>query len=184
MILASKSPRRIELLKLGGYDFEIIPAVSDEIVPDGLLPSDVVSYLSKQKASEIANQHKNDIVIGADTIVAIDDIILGKPHDEKDAFDMLKMLSGKTHSVFTGVTIIRADKILTFFEETKVQFYELSDKEIIDYIATNEPMDKAGAYGIQEKGSMLVKQICGDYFNVVGLPLSRLVRELKCFIQS
>ncbi len=179
MILASKSPRRIELLKLGGFDFDIIPAVSEETVPNGLMPCEVVLHLANQKATEVSDLYKSDLVIGADTVVALGNVILGKPKDKDDAFRMLKMLSGKLHSVFTGVCIRKGTFTTSFYEKTKVEFYELSDKEIYDYIDTNEPMDKAGAYGIQEKGSLLVKRINGDYFNVVGLPLSRLVRELK-----
>ena len=119
------------------------------------------------------------LVIGVDTVVAIDGKILGKPKNEKDAFFMLKNLSGKEHSVFTGVTVIKNDKEVTFSVQTKVKFFELDDREIEDYISSGEPFDKAGAYGIQGKGSLFVEKIDGDYFNVVGLPISRLARQLK-----
>ncbi|MBR4305839.1 MAG: septum formation inhibitor Maf [Ruminiclostridium sp.] len=181
LILASKSPRRIELLKLGGFNYEIIPALSEEKADASLTPSQIAVNLACQKAREVSANYKNDTVIGADTIVVCDGEIMGKPIDKDDAFRMLSKLSGNIHSVITGVCIKKGDKESYFYEETKVQFYPLSQEEINDYIATGEPMDKAGAYGIQEKGSLLVKKIDGDYFNVVGLPLSRFVREYMAF---
>lgn len=181
LILASKSPRRIELLKLAGFSYEIIPAVSEEKTDPSVTPCETVVSLACQKATEISAAHPEDTVIGADTIVVYDGEIMGKPVDSDDAFRMLKNLSGNIHSVYTGVCIIKGERRYAFYEETKVEFYPLSDEEIKEYIATGEPMDKAGAYGIQEKGSLLVKRIDGDYFNVVGLPLSRLVREFKAF---
>lgn len=177
MILASKSPRRKELLSLITSDFTIKSAQVDEALPNGISPSDAVLYLSKIKAKPF--KHCGETVIGADTVVAIDGKILGKPKNADDAFDMLRLLGGKTHSVFTGVTIIKNGVEKSFYEETRVTFYELDDEEINAYISTNEPFDKAGAYGIQGKGSLLVKKIDGDYFNVVGLPVAKLARELK-----
>lgn len=186
--LASKSPRRIELLEKLGFVFEVTPAVKDEIVPKNICTSDVVKEIAKCKAVEVYNKYPDDVIISADTIVVFNEKILGKPKDEQDAFRMLKMLSGGVHSVFTGVCIINNDDIDTFAEETKVEFYPLSDEEIARYIATGEPMDKAGAYGIQGKGSVLVKKIDGDYFNVMGLPVARVWRKLcaidKCTIFS
>lgn len=179
MILASKSPRRIELMTLAGFDFKSVPATGEENIPDGTSPSDAVLMLSRQKAQEIAEKYPDDIVIGADTVVALGNEIMGKPKDEQDAFDMLKKLSGKTHSVLTGVSVISPDKHIHFYEKTEVEFYPLGDDEIWRYIASGEPMDKAGAYGIQEKGAMFVKRINGDFYNVVGLPVARLARELK-----
>ncbi len=180
MILASQSPRRHELLSLIMDDFWIIPARVKEILPEKISPQDAVLLLSEQKADEIFASHKDDIIIAADTVVAIDGKILGKPKDTADAFAMLKTLSGRIHSVFTGVCIIYENgEREKFFEETKVEFYELSDKEIFDYIETKEPMDKAGAYGIQKKGALLVKRIDGDYYNVMGLPVAKLSRVLK-----
>lgn len=176
LILASKSPRRQELLKLITKDFVIKTANVDETLPNGISPRQAVEYLSKIKAMPFKNG--TDTIIGADTVVAIDDKILGKPENEKDAFNMLKMLSGREHSVFTGVTIIKGDDINTFSAETRVKFFELSDDEINNYIKTNEPMDKAGAYGIQGYGALLVEKIDGDYFNVVGLPVSLLNKRL------
>lgn len=177
IILASKSPRRQELIGLITTDFVVKSAQVDETLPQGISPGKAVEYLSSIKAQPFAND--TDIVIGADTVVAIDNTILGKPTDKNDAHRMLAMLSGKWHSVLTGVTIIKGDKNITFHQETKVKFLDLTDSEIDSYIATGEPMDKAGAYGIQGYGSLLVDRIDGDYFNVVGLPVSRLNQELK-----
>ena len=172
LVLASKSPRRQELLKYITDEFIIKTAEVDETLPEGISPAEAVLYLSKIKAEPFRND--NDTVIGADTVVAIDNIILGKPKDENDAKDMLKHLSGRVHSVFTGVTIINKSKEKSFFVETKVKFYKLSDEMINSYIKTGEPFDKAGAYGIQGYGCLLVEKIDGDYFNVVGLPVSQL----------
>ncbi|MBE6719358.1 MAG: septum formation inhibitor Maf [Ruminococcaceae bacterium] len=176
IILASQSPRRRELLKYITNDFEVRVSDVDETLPDGISPSEAVVYLSGIKAQPFAKE--NATVIGADTVVAIDGKILGKPENADAARDMLKELSGKTHSVFTGVTVIKDGKTHSFYEETRVTFHTLTDKEIDDYILTGEPLDKAGAYGIQGFGSLLVEGICGDYFNVVGLPVSRLNRLL------
>lgn len=179
IILASKSPRRKELLSFITTDFTVKSADVDETLPQGITPDKAVEYLSKIKAEPLKNE--NDIVIGADTVVALDGKILGKPRDEADAFATLRMLSGREHSVFTGVSVIKGEKIETFSVQTKVKMFELTDKEIEEYIATAEPFDKAGSYGIQGKGSLLVEKIDGDYFNVVGLPISRLNRVLKLF---
>ena len=177
LILASKSPRRRELLSLITKDFEIKSADVDETLPQGIAPDKAVEYLSKIKAQPFDNGV--DTIIGADTVVAVDNKILGKPADRKQAFDMLKMLSGRYHSVFTGVTVISPKNTVTFSVETKVKFFELSDGEINTYIETGECDDKAGAYGIQGKGSLLVEKIDGDYFNVVGLPVSLLNKQLE-----
>lgn len=179
IILASKSPRRKELLSLITTDFIIDSADVDETLPKNISPSDAVLYLSKIKAQPFKNS--GNIVIGADTVVALDGKILGKPKDFDDAFSMLKMLNGNTHSVFTGVTIIKDEKSTSFFVKTDVKMYNLSESEIEDYINSGESFDKAGSYAIQGKGSLLVEKIDGDYFNVVGLPVSRLARELKNF---
>lgn len=179
IILASQSPRRQELLKLITSDFEIKVSNVDETLPDKITPKEAVMYLSKIKAEPFADG--DDIVIGADTVVALDGKILGKPKSEKNAKEMLEFLSGRTHSVFTGVTLASDKKTKTFAVETKVKFFELTNEEIDAYIKTKEPFDKAGAYGIQGYGSLLVEKIDGDYFNVVGLPVSTLARELKAF---
>lgn len=180
IILASQSPRRRELLKYITNEFEIKCSNADETLPKDISPKDAVLYLSDIKANQFKTE--NDIVIGADTIVSIDNKILGKPKNKDDAFKMLSTLSGREHSVFTGVTIIKGNQKKSFCSETKVKFFDLSDKDINNYIDTNEPMDKAGAYGIQGFGSLLVENINGDYFNVVGLPISKLNQVLKDFL--
>ena len=195
IILASASPRRKELLEQIGLGFEICPAKGEEIITKSI-PEEVVMELSKQKAEEIASmvasfgaENKeittpSDImVIGADTVVAFEDKILGKPKDAEDAKDMLRMLSDKTHSVYTGVTIVFISKegktgIHSFYEKTDVCFYPLSDLEIQRYIESGDPLDKAGAYGIQGEFAKHIKGIQGEYNNVVGLPIARLYQEL------
>ncbi len=180
MILASRSPRRKELLEFITDKFRIIPAEREELIPSGTLPKDAVLLLSRQKALELYGRFKHEIIIAADTVVSVDEEILGKPRDERDAADMLRKLSGREHSVFTGVCVIfpgGAEEC--FAEETAVEFYPLSESEIEDYVRSGEPMDKAGAYGIQGKGALFVKGIRGDYYNVMGLPVARLFRALK-----
>ena len=179
LILASKSPRRKELLSIITTDFEIIPAVGEENADPALSPDMFVQELAKQKALEIAASHPDDVIIGSDTVVAAQGEILGKPKDKADAFRMLSLLSGTSHSVFTGVAVVKNGGVHSFTEETKVKFFTLSDSEINDYIATGEPFDKAGAYGIQDIGALLVEGIEGDYYNVMGLPVGRLYRLLK-----
>lgn len=177
LILASKSPRRKELLSLITENFVIKTANVDETLPRGITPDKAVEYLSKIKAEPFANGV--DTVIGADTVVAVDGKILGKPANRQEAFDMLRTLSGKYHSVFTGVTVIKPEGTVTFSVETRVKFFDLTDDEINAYIATGECDDKAGAYGIQGKGALLVEKIDGDYFNVVGLPVSLVNKFLN-----
>lgn len=189
IILASGSPRRKEILETIGLSFEIIPAQGEEVITTSD-PAEVVMELSAQKATEVAsgiyaaNPVTDTMVIGADTVVAIDGKILGKPVDEEDAFSMLSKLSGRSHKVYTGVTLVFIDPEgktgkLTFYEETSVVVAKLSEHEIRRYIATGEPMDKAGAYGIQGAFSSYVKAIEGDYQNVVGFPVARFYAELK-----
>lgn len=177
LILASKSPRRKELLSLITENFVIKTANVDETLPRGITPDKAVEYLSKIKAEPFANGV--DTVIGADTVVAVDGKILGKPTNRQEAFDMLKTLRGKYHSVFTGVTVIKPEGTVTFSVETRVKFFDLTDDEINAYIATGECDDKAGAYGIQGKGALLVEKIDGDYFNVVGLPVNLVNKFLN-----
>ncbi len=184
IILASGSPRRKELLLQAGIDFEVITSDIEEICQSSE-PGQVVMDLSLQKALAVAAKCPGLLVLGADTVVAIDGDILGKPVDETEAFNMLSRLSGRKHQVFTGVTIIdKNSQAHVFFESTVVEMYELTEEEIRGYIATGEPMDKAGAYGIQGKGATLIKCIEGDYNNVVGLPLSRVYRALKKLIEQ
>ena len=179
IILASKSPRRQELIKLITNDYRVETADVDETLPQGITPAEAVMYLSGIKASAI--HAESDTVIGADTVVAVDGTILGKPKSTDHAREMLTLLSGRWHSVFTGVTMIKNNRKESFFGETRVKFFPLTEEDINEYVATGEPMDKAGAYGIQGYGSLLVERIDGDYFNVVGLPVSRLNRELRIF---
>ena len=181
MILASGSPRRKELMKMAGLKFAVLPSDIPEYVPDSVPPERRSAFLAELKASAMSVFHPLDIIIGADTTVLCEGRLLGKPKDKEDAKEMLRFLSGKTHSVLTGVSIIYSDEedAETFLSETKVEFYPLSEKEIEDYVASGEPMDKAGAYGIQGRGCRLVKRIEGDYFTVVGLPIAELVRRLE-----
>lgn len=184
MILASQSPRRRELLGLFCPEFEVMPAQGEELLPDGISPREAVILLSKQKAEEISARkfpdgNITDTIVAADTIVATDGEILGKPKSQEHAAEMLRRLSGRVHSVFTGVTLITPKTSVTFAEETLVEFYPLTAQEIADYTATGEPMDKAGAYGIQGLGALLVKRIEGDYYNVMGLPAGEVYHRLK-----
>lgn len=196
MILASASPRRKELLEQIGAEFVICPAKGEEVITE-TDPSAVVMELSRQKAEEVAsgvltyNERHADLatqqdilVIGADTVVAYENQILGKPKDEEDARRMLTMLSGKMHSVYTGVTFVFIDKEgrtgeHCFFEKTDVCMYPLKEDEIERYIQSGDPMDKAGSYGIQGRFAIHIKEIRGDYNNVVGLPVARLYQELQ-----
>lgn len=196
IILASASPRRKELLEQIGVTFEICPAKGEEIITK-TTPSEIVEELSRQKAEEVAamitmygEEHEDLLtpqdmmIIGADTVVSVDNTILGKPKDEEDAKRMLRLLSGRAHEVYTGVTLLFIDKTgkmgaHVFHEATKVYMKELSEKEIERYLETKEPMDKAGSYGIQGKCAIYIDKIEGDYNNVVGLPVSRIYQELK-----
>ncbi|QOR65694.1 septum formation inhibitor Maf [Cytobacillus suaedae] len=179
LILASGSPRRKELLNNLHIPFEISVSDIEEVVDQQLVPEQVVMSLAEQKARDVAKNYPDDIVLGADTIVVFDDQILGKPKDKRESYTMLHMLSGQVHEVLTGVAIIVDGEPITFYERTEVEFWDLTDEEIWEYINSGEPADKAGSYGIQELGSVLVKRINGDYFSVVGLPISRTIRELQ-----
>ena len=182
IILASQSPRRRELLgQMGITDFIVRPAKGEEVVDPSLTPAQLVEALSAQKAAEVAAADSDALVIAADTVVAIDGKVLGKPHSTDEATAMLTTLSGRTHTVYTGVTVRQGEKILTRHEATDVRFRPLSAHEIAAYIATGEPMDKAGSYGIQGYGALLVQGISGDYSNVVGLPVCCLGRMLTEF---
>ena len=183
LILASASPRRRELLGRFGLDFEVIPAKGEEPVLPGFTPEETVKALAAAKAGEIAALPGSGdaIVIGSDTVVERGGVILGKPADEEEAFRMLSALSGGEHRVWSGVCVRQGERLLTEAECTTVRFRALSGEEIRAYIATGEPMDKAGAYGCQGLASLFVESIHGDYFNVVGLPLCRLGLMLKEF---
>ena len=183
IVLASGSPRRRELLeRIGITDFDIrIPEV-EESFPEGLTAPEVVAYISKEKADAAAKLCTPDeIVITADTMVFLDDRRLGKPRDEAHALEMLTALQGRRHTVCTGVTVQRGSRRLTESESTAVFFRPASEAELRNYIATGEPMDKAGAYGVQGRGALLVERLEGDFFNVMGLPVLRLSRMLASF---
>jgi septum formation protein len=179
LILASSSPRRKELLENLHLTFEISSSNVDESFSPDLTPEEAVKELASRKASFVAEKEPKAFVIGSDTVVVHEGDILGKPSDREEALFMLKKLSGKTHSVFTGVSIISPEREIQFYEKTDVVFWELSQEEMDAYISSGEPFDKAGGYGIQGFGSFLVREIKGDYFSVVGLPISRTVRELR-----
>lgn len=182
IILASNSPRRKELLgQMGIQEFKVSAPNVDESVAEGLSPARIVEELSQRKARAAKKAGPKDIVIAADTVVALDGSVLGKPRSGEDAFAMLSALSGREHHVYTGVTVHQGERAVTEHEETAVRFRALSPDEIRGYIATGEPMDKAGAYGIQGRGALLVSGIQGDYSNVVGLPVFRLGRILAEF---
>ena len=183
IVLASGSPRRQELLhRIGIEEFDIRVPEADETYPAGLTPQQIVEYISRVKANAAAALCTDEeIVITADTMVFLDDQRLGKPADEADALRMLTALQGRHHTVCTGVTVRQGSHILTESETTEVYFRPASEAELLAYIATGEPMDKAGSYGIQEKGALLVEKIHGDFFNVMGLPVLRLSRMLAQF---
>ena len=180
-ILASGSPRRRQLLEqIGIRNFVVRPTDADESLPDGIAPGAAVELLSRRKGEAArAQAGPEDLILSADTVVALDGAILGKPHSEAEAVSMLTALSGRTHQVYTGVTLARGEDILTEHEVTAVTFRPLTAAEIEAYAASGEPMDKAGAYGIQGKGALLVEKIDGDFYNVVGLPIAMVANKLR-----
>jgi septum formation protein len=183
IILASASPRRKELLEKAGVTFTVQAGNGEEVITS-TDPQQVVMELSLQKAQQIAGEEEEGtLIIGADTVVVYEGKILGKPSDDADAEATLKFLQGNTHQVYTGVTVLRREngswEPLTFAEKTDVTVYPMTDQEIRDYVKTGEARDKAGSYGIQGRFHVYVKGICGDYNNVVGLPVARLIHELK-----
>ena len=179
IILASKSPRRKQLLSMMGLDFTVQTADIDETMDQSQTPAHEVAAVSARKAEKIAREHPDDIIVSADTIVVIDGKILGKPKSAADAADMLRLLSGRTHTVYTGLTVYANGESKTQVVGTEVTFRALSDAEIRAYIHTGEPMDKAGSYGIQGYGSMFVSHLNGDYFCVMGLPVCTLGEMLR-----
>ena len=186
IILASASPRRRELLERAGVKFEVIPASGDENRTSDD-PKEAVAQLARDKAvyvkATVEDAEEETVIIGSDTVVVFQNMILGKPHDQEDAVNTLKKLQGNTHQVYTGVSVLEKKngqwQEHTFYESTDVTFYPVSDGEIREYVATGEPMDKAGSYGIQGLFGIYVKGINGDYNNVVGLPAARLFYEMK-----
>ncbi len=183
IILASASPRRKELLEKIGLKFEVEAADIKEDLNSGLPPNELVKELSLQKAKAVAKKHPDAIIIGADTIGVLEGEIIGKPHTPAEAKKMLRLLNGKSHFVITGFTIIdtKTGKTVSKSVETKVYFRKLTEAEIDAYVKTGEPLDKAGGYAIQGLGALVVEKIEGDYYNVIGLPLSLLMESLKEF---
>lgn len=171
IILASASPRRLNMLKEYGLDIEVIPADINEIARENEKPEQIATALAFEKAHSVSLDREDELVLGADTIVVLGDKILGKPRDQYDAFEILMSLSGKEHRVITGISLIKGNIKIIDYEITRVKFRELNREQILKYIDTNEPMDKAGAYGIQGYGKILVEKINGSYSNVVGLPI-------------
>ncbi|MFC4600409.1 Maf family protein [Cohnella hongkongensis] len=188
LVLASSSPRRQELISLLGLPVRIIPSGADERTPEEWSPREIVEELSRRKAQAVRQKlteqpDESSIIVGSDTIVVLNGQIMGKPRDEQEARGMLRQLAGRVHEVYTGVSCIRSSdgRTATSHRVTKVRMRALTEEQIARYVATGEPMDKAGAYGIQELGSVLVESIEGDYFNVVGLPVSLLAVLLEQF---
>lgn len=178
-ILASQSPRRRELLSMLGLTFEIITADIDETMDESLSVADAVAEVSKRKALAVGARNPGRLIVSADTIVTVEGKVLGKPHSEQEAKAMLRSLSGRSHTVMTAICLCRDGVTQTHVEETQVVFKPLSDAEIEAYIATGSPMDKAGAYGIQDGAAVFVEGLRGDYYNVMGLPLCALVKRLR-----
>ena len=181
LILASQSPRRKELLERCHVRFTTEVADIDETLDPSVSLEEAMEDLAWRKAEKIFEKHPDSVVIGADTIVVLDQEVLGKPKDEEDAFRMLSELSGNTHQVMTGVCIVSSEKKITFCDSSDVEFYPLTEQQIRDYISTKEPMDKAGAYGIQGEGFFLIRKIDGDFYSIMGFPAARVLRALKEF---
>ncbi len=180
LVLGSQSPRRKELLIKAGFEFDVRASDVDETLPDGVSPEEAVLMLAGRK-SEALQVAEGEVVLTSDTVVSKDGLILGKPSSVDEAFDTLRSLSGETHQVWTSVTIRSQSTTASFAVRTDVTFFRLEDQEIRDYLATGEAWDKAGGYGIQGKGGLFVEKVNGDYYSVVGLPIARVVRELKPF---
>ena len=187
LILASASPRRKEILKGAGLKFKVVESPYEEEFFEALSPEELALTLSAHKAAPVARDNPETVVLAADTLVALDDVVMGKPENEAEARQMLKSLSGRMHMVVTGFTVQcnawgeQAGKTVSQAVITLVKFKELTQEDIAAYVATGEPMDKAGAYGIQDRGGQLVESVDGDYLNVVGLPLAEVVRVLEEF---
>lgn len=179
LILASASPRRIELLRLITEDFSVVVSQADETFLPGVMPHQAVALLAQRKAEAVAALHPDDTILGADTVVALGNKIFGKPRDRIEAAEMLKALSGKTHTVYTGVCIWHQSQADCFFQATKVTFAAMDEQEIIDYAASGESDDKAGAYAIQGLGARFIVRIEGDYYSVMGLPVQALYQALR-----
>ena len=181
VILASQSARRKELIQYIFEDFEVIPSDADETPPEGIDAEYIPEILAVRKATDVAKNRPDALVIGCDTVVILDGEIFGKPKSAEEAFIMLKRLSGRTHDVVSGVCLSFGGKTMSFTQKTKVTFYPLSDEDIMRYITESNPLDKAGSYGIQDRGGLFVKSLEGDHYNVIGFPIARLKIELERF---
>ena len=181
LVLASKSPRRKELLELAELEFETFAAEVDETLDETKPLKEELKRLALKKAKEVLKSYPDCVVIGADTTVAVDDVILGKPKNDEDAKEMLRKLSGRRHEVFTSCALCDADHEVAWINAAEVEFYELDDQMIDWYLSTGDHRDKAGAYGIQSKGALLVKGIHGDFYTVMGLPIAEVIRKLEEF---
>ena len=180
IILASSSPRRSDILKTAGIPFEVVTSDADETCPPGLAPDEYTVTLAVRKLNAVYEMTKSErLILAADTVVAADGLILGKPEDEEDAYRMLKMLSGRVHHVYTGIAMKKGDKLVTDCGVTAVKIRYLTDAEIRAYISTGEPFGKAGSYAVQERGGALVETVNGNYQNVVGLPIDLVITHLK-----
>ena len=181
VIIASQSARRRELIQYIFEDFEVIPSDADETPPEGVDAEYIPEILAVRKATDVAKSHPDALVIGCDTVVILDGEIFGKPKSVEEAFVMLKRLSGRTHEVISGVCLSLRGKTMSFTQKTNVTFYPLSDGDIMRYITESNPLDKAGSYGIQDRGGLFVKSLEGDHYNVIGFPIARLKIELERF---
>jgi septum formation protein len=179
LILASNSPRRKQILEMVGLKFKVVPSHFDETSLTLKNIYKLPYYLAKNKALTVAKEYPNDIILAADTDVFVDGKMLGKPNGPSGVKKILKHLSNKTHEVITGVTIVYKNKRISFESKTKVTFYKISDQEIKDYVKTKEPFDKSGAYAIQGYGARFIKKIDGDYYTIMGLPIARVIKELR-----
>lgn len=184
IVLASASPSRKLLFDRAGIPCEVLVSGVDETVPDGLSPAEVVEILAGRKARAVAPLCEGKAVIAADSVVSIDHEIIGKPKDQNDAERMIQRLSGRVHTIFTGVCIIYGSSQVVFSQKTDVEFYDLSQEEIAAYMKTGESLGKAGSYGIEGRGVLLIKAISGDYSNIVGLPLSETMRRLNSLLNQ
>lgn len=181
LVLASGSPRRKELLESLGHPFLVCPAVKEEVILPHLSPEEMVTSLAEQKAAEVAEKHPDALVIGGDTLVLLDGTLLGKPKTKEEAEHMIQSLQGRSHQVLTGVSLQSKENTVTFVETSHVTFRGLTPKQVKGYVAKGESLDKAGGYGIQGAGAFLVESIAGDYYNVMGLPLCALGKQLEAF---
>lgn len=178
LVLASSSPSRKMLLEQAGLTFDVVVSGVDETVPEAFTPAQTVEYLAERKGEAVLSLCPDQVIIAADSVVSIDGLILGKPKDDEAAKDTLRRLSGRTHEIFTGVCLLADGKKDVFHQSTKVTFYPLTEEEIAEYVSLGESRGRAGAYGIEGIGVILVRSICGDYSNIVGLPVAETLRRI------